>query len=228
MPRRRTRSSGLYPRWIVANAVGELLGLGGTFLLAAAALPSATAIDGVAGVLPGFAVLVASGAFEATVLGLAQHRAMRPWFPGLRRAAWWRATLFGALIAYALGYLPSTLMGAAERAGATPPSEPPAWLTLMLAAALGMVAGAILSAFQAMALRRSVAGAGRWIAANVAAWAAGMPVIFLGMDLAFRAGGAAPMALTIAATLLLAGALVGAIHGRTLVRLARAGDAGSV
>lgn len=220
-----SRTSDLYPRWIVANAVGELIGLGGTFLVAAAALPATAAIDGVAGVLAGFVVLVASGTFEATVLGLAQHRAMHPWFPGLRRGAWWRATLFGALIAYAFGYLPSTLMRATEQAGAAPASEPPAWITLVLAAALGMVAGAILSAFQATALRHQVAGAGRWIAANAAAWAAGMPVIFLGMDLAFHAGGIAPAAVTIAATLLIAGALVGAIHGRTLLQLAHARNA---
>lgn len=221
MPPRPTRPGDLYPRWIAANAIGELVGLGGTFLVAAAALPATAAIEGVAGVLAGFAVLVASGAFEATVVAVVQHRAMRPWFPGVTRGAWWRATLFGALIAYALGYLPSTLVGAAEQAGAAPAAEPSAWLTLVLAAGLGAVAGAVLSAFQAWTLRRFVTGAGRWILANVAAWAAGMPAIFLGMDLAFRAGGPAPMALMIAATLLVAGALVGAIHGRTLLRLAR-------
>ncbi len=221
MAGRRPGTPDLYPRWVAANAVAELVGLGGTFLIAVAALPAIAAIAGVAGVLAGFAVLVASGAVEATVVALLQHRVMRPWFPRVSRVAWWRATLIGALIAYALGYLPSTLMGAAEGSGAAPPAEPALWLTLLLAAGLGAVAGAILSAFQARALARSVPGAGRWIPANMAAWAAGMPVIFVGMDLAFRTGGPTPVALTIAATLLIAGALVGAIHGRTLVRLAR-------
>lgn len=211
----------LYPRWIAVNAVGELVGLGGTFLIAAAALPATATIEGVAGVLAGFGVLVTSGALEATVLALLQHRVLHPWFPSVSRAAWWRATLFGAWIAYALGYLPSTLMNAAEEAGAAPAAEPAMWLTLLLAAGLGAVAGAVLSALQARTLRRSVPGAGRWIPANMAAWAVGMPVIFVGMDVAFRIGGPAPMALTIAVTLLVAGALVGAIHGRTLLRLAR-------
>lgn len=218
MPGRPPPPSVLYRRWIAANAIGELVGLGGTFLVAAAALPTLAVIEGRAGVLAGFVVLVAAGAFEATVLAWLQHGVLRTAFPSLRLLAWWRATTVGALIAYALGYLPSTLFGAAEAGGAEPPPEPAAWLTLLLAAALGLVAGAILSAFQAAVLRPHVRRSGHWIVANMAAWALGMPLVFLGMDLAFRSSSLGLRIGTIAAALVVAGALVGAVHGRTLVR----------
>jgi hypothetical protein len=48
------------------------------------------------------------------------------------------------------------------------------------------LAGAVLSFAQWLVLRGKVKRAGLWIPANMLAWAFGMPVIFLGMDLAFK------------------------------------------
>ena len=175
----------LWLRWMAANALGELVGLGATFAAIGLLVPQIEN-GSVAGVLLAFGVAVASGAIEATVVGLAQWWAMHPWFPAVGRTAWWRATLLGALVAYALGYLPSTLMNVGEAAGQGAPAEPPMWVTLLLAAVLGAVAGAVLSFGQWLVLRRSVCRAGVWLPANVLAWACGMPLIFWGMDVAFR------------------------------------------
>ena len=211
----------LYRRWIAANAFGELVGLGATFALIAAVqlhLGDATTLPAVA---LGFLAAVGAGTLEATVLAACQHWAARPWLPSLRWAAWWRATLFGALIAYALGYLPSTLMQAASPPGAAPAPEPSRGVVLLLAALLGLVGGAVLSAFQARALRGHVARAGRWIPANMLAWALGMPLVFFGLDLAFASSGALAI-VVIGATLLATGAVVGGVHGLVLVGLVRA------
>lgn len=76
----------------------------------------------------------------------------------------------------------------------------------------------ILSLFQWRVLRRHLVGAGGWLAANAAAWALGMPLVFLGADLASRPGTTVPVAVgTVAATLILAGSVVGAVHGLWLV-----------
>jgi hypothetical protein len=174
--------------------------------------------------LLGFGFAVASGAIEATVVGLAQWWAMHPWFPGIQRRAWWLGTLAGALGAYVLGYLPSTLMDLGAEPGATPPAEPPRWVVLLLAAGLGAVGGAMLSSVQWLVLRRHVAGAGWWVPAHVLAWAAGMPLIFWGIDAAQGGPGPVAGAALLAAVLLLAGALVGAVHGAVLVRLAARGS----
>lgn len=232
----------LYLRWIGANALGELFGLGLTLLVGALFFLYSGEPRGLLAVLLAFAVAVSSGVIEATVVGLAQWWAMRPWFPRVERGAWWRGTLVGALAAYVLGYLPSTLMNLGEQAAAggaaAQMSEPPQGTVLVLAAGLGLVAGAMLSLGQLPALRKAVAGgpggaptrgegrlgAGWWIPANSLAWALGMPLIFWGIDLAQRGQPVFQSALIIAGVLLLTGVVVGAVHGLFLVRMVEKND----
>jgi hypothetical protein len=136
----------LWLRWTGANALAELVGLGGTFAILGL-LIARIGTQGTTAILLGFLIAVLSGAVEATIVGLAQWWAMHPWFPSITRTAWWLGTLVGALLAYGLGYLPSTLMSMGEQAGGAPMAEPPQWLTLLLAAALGAVVGAIEGRF---------------------------------------------------------------------------------
>lgn len=210
----------LWPRWVLANALSELLGLGLTFAAIGLSTSGLEGQPGIGGVLVSFAVAVASGAIEATLVGLAQWWAMHPWFPAVTRLQWWRATLIGALVAYGLGYLPSTVMSLAEQAAEAPPVEPPQAIVLLLAAGLGAIAGAVLSFAQWMALRHSVRGAGLWIPANMLAWAVGMPIIFWAMDAVFQKPSLLQGIPLLAGALLLTGAVVGAIHGAFLVRRA--------
>lgn len=209
----------LWYRWTAANALAELVGLGGSFAVIGL-LFSRIDTGQAAGILLSFGIAILSGAIEATIVGLAQWWAMHPWFPAIGRASWWGATMAGALLAYALGYLPSTLISMGEAATETPQAEPAVWVTLLLAAALGAVAGAVLSFAQWLVLRRQVRRAGLWIPGNMLAWACGMPLIFLGMDLAFKMADTWQTVLVIAGAILLAGVVVGAIHGRFLVFLA--------
>jgi len=217
----RAGAAGLLPRWVAANAVAELVGLGGTGAIGYAYYRYAGEPAGVGAVLAAFVVAVSSGAVEATFVGLAQHWAMGPWLPALRVRRWWSATLWGALAAYVLGWMPSTVLslGAASETAQTPVAEPPLWAVLLAAAGLGLAAGAVLAFAQALELRRHVAHAWRWIPANMLAWAVGMPAVFLGMDLVFREQPVWQSALLVAATLLATGAVVGVINGSFLVRL---------
>ncbi len=213
----------LYRRWIGVNALGELFGLGLTLGVGFSIIASFD-VGGVGGILLAFAVAVFSGTIEAVVVGLLQWWAMHPWFPAISRLRWFLGTLGGALTAYVLGYLPSTLMDLSQTAAPVeqaPMAEPPQWLVLLLAALLGAVAGAVLSFAQWLAMRGSVRGAKVWIPANMLAWFIGMPLVFLGIDIANRGQ---PMWQTLgimAVALLVTGAVVGAIHGAFLVRLAR-------
>lgn len=211
----------LWSRWTLANALSEMIGLGLTFVITGLFFSRLGDQNTLPSILLSFVVAVLSGAVEATFVGLAQWRAMQPWFPSISRFAWWRATLVGALIAYVLGYLPSTLMSMSEAtANAAPAAEPEQWAVLLLAAGMGGVGGAVLSFAQWLALRGSVKGAGIWIPANVVAWLFGMPVIFWGIDLAFKMSALWQSVLAMAGTLFMAGAIVGALHGFFLVRLA--------
>jgi len=75
----------LWPRWVLANALSELLGLGLTFAAIGLSTSGLEGQPGIGGVLVSFAVAVASGAIEATLVGLAQWWAMHPWFPAVTR-----------------------------------------------------------------------------------------------------------------------------------------------
>jgi hypothetical protein len=211
----------LWWRWVAANAFGELLGLGATFAVVVLLFSRLPNQQSAGVVLVSFLVAVASGAIEATLVGLAQWWAMHPWFPAITRRAWWLATLVGALVAYVLGYLPSTLMSMGEQASQTPMVEPPQLVILLFAAGLGAVGGAVLSFAQWLAMRRKVERAGWWIPANMLAWLAGMPIIFWGIDAAQKGQPPLQAVLLLAGILFLTGAVVGAIHGAFLARLAR-------
>lgn len=213
----------LWLRWVGANALGEMFGLGLTFAVGAVILSSLGSQQSVFVILISFLVAVASGTIEATLVGLIQWWAMHPWFPMISRGRWWLATLIGALVAYVMGYLPPTLMSLGEQTSQaqTPLAEPEQWLVLLLAAGLGVVGGAVLSFAQWLTMRHKVRGASIWIPANMLAWMVGMPLIFWGIDIAQKLGEMFWLILFMVGVLLLTGLVVGAIHGAFLVRLAK-------
>jgi hypothetical protein len=211
----------LWSRWTLANAFSELFGLGLTFLITGLVFSRLDSQGTMTSILLSFVFAVASGAVEATIVGLAQWWAMHPWFPMIERFAWWRGTFIGALIAYVLGYLPSTIMSMGEAtASSAPIAEPPQWIVLLLAAGMGAVGGVVLSFAQWLVMRGKVKRAGLWIPANMLAWTFGMPVIFWGIDMAFKMSAVWQSVLLMAGTLFVAGAIVGGIHGLFLMRLA--------
>lgn len=213
--------SKLWIRWVLANALGEMLGLGATFAVLAAGISYVNSIPGVTGILLGYTLAIITGIFEATIVGWAQWQAMKSWLPDIRLGSWWRATLIGALIAYFLGYLPSTIMGLQDETAQTTSVEPEQWVTLLLAAGLGLIGGLVLSYFQWRELRRHVPAAWKWLPANMLAWMLGMPLIFWGIDRIFTLQSVALQITAFAGVLLLAGAIVGTVHGAVLVQLVK-------
>ena len=94
------------------------------------------------------------------------------------------------------------------------------WVVLLMAGAMGLVLGVVLGLPQWRTLRGAVRGAWLWLPANSAAWALGMPLIFAAVDLAQRAGTTVGAVAIILVALAVTGAVVGAVHGLALVRLA--------
>lgn len=210
----------LWRRWVAANSLSEALGLGLTLVLTGLIFSRMETVSGVGGILVAFAGAVAAGVIEATLVGGAQWWAMHPWLPSIGLGRWWLGTLGGAFLAYVLGYLPSTLfnLGAATTDQGTV-AEPSPAVTLLLAAGLGFVAGAILSWTQWLVLRRHISHACWWIPANMLAWSIGMPIIFWAVDLAYKMPELRLAIVFGFFVLLVTGAVVGAIHGAVLVRL---------
>jgi hypothetical protein len=210
----------LYRRWILANGWSEAVGLGTTFLVGRAVAPWLGAFRPAGVLLSAVAAVVLGTLLEGTVVGAAQARVVRDALPGLRRRGWVYATMLGAGAAWLLGMVPSTVMAfaSADRAGA-PLAEPPALVQYGLAALLGFVAGPVLGSAQWLVLRRHRCRAGLWLWANACAWAVGMPLIFLGMELVPWEQGGIAAAAAIYGVCGVAGLAVGAIHGRVLLLL---------
>ena len=211
---------GFYRRWIGANCIGEALGLGTTFILGVLIAPVLGADTSAAAVLAGAVAAVVLGTLlEGVIVGFFQARALRRRLPGVSQRAWIVATAIGAGLAWLLGMIPSTIMSLTDRgesAAAGAVAEPSTVMQLGLAAVLGFVLGPVLAAPQLRVLRPQVAHSGRWIWANALAWAVGMPLIFAGMDRLPWESGGLPLYAGLFAVAAMAGAVVGAIHGRVL------------
>lgn len=209
------RDWALWRSWVLANALGECLGLGAAGAIGAilAGMFGAT-MDAIAS-LRVAGTLIALGTFEGVVVGLAQWLVLRRPFPGMRRRSWIAASAAGAFMAWLLGMIPSTLadFGAAGQAAPAAISDA---LMYGLAGAMGAVLGPILGVPQWLVLRRHVRRAIWWIPANAAAWAIGMPIVFVGAS-APPLDGVSGIVMGALLTATAAGAVVGAIHGLVLV-----------
>lgn len=226
----------IYRRWIVANGFAEAVGLGSTFLLGHLIAPSLGDDLGPGAVVAGAAAAVLLGVLlEGVVVGWAQARVLRLALAQVQGKKWILATALGAGAAWALGMIPSTVMSllgsSTPDAGAAGAAEPGRAVQYGMAVLLGAVTGPILGFAQMRVLRRHVARAWRWLPANAAAWAAGMLVIFVGMDLLPWTEGGWPLRAGLVLVTGIAGIAVGAIHGRvllTFVREVRAEDFSNV
>ncbi|HSJ44137.1 MAG TPA: nitroreductase/quinone reductase family protein [Euzebyales bacterium] len=204
-------SVALWRRWVGANAVGELLGLGLTGVAAAIAMVTIEP----RWPLVAAGAVVATGTIEGTIVGLAQWRVLRDHLD-LSARRWVTATVVGALAAWAAGVTPSLVLADADGVGV----EPTLAMQLGLAAALGLVAGPVLGGPQAVALRGLVDRPWRWVAANAVAWACALPVTFLAPALAPAGSGAPVLAAGFAVGAFAAGAVAGAVHGVVVVSMA--------
>ena len=214
----RTEASNLsfWGRWVAANTLGELAGLG----IVGAVSSSVIRVFGEpvsAGYVLAFAALsLGLGAVEGAIVGYAQASVLRRRLPRLH--GWVAATTLGAAIAWALGMLPSTAIALYQPPGPAAALDVPDWLQIVLAVPLGMVAGAILAVPQWRVLRRHVAHAGWWLPANALAWGFAMPLVFVAAGVRPETG-AALSALIVIVCLAAAGAVAGAVHGAYLVWL---------
>jgi hypothetical protein len=208
---------------MAANGLAEAVGLGATFVLGAAIAPFLERSQTLTAVVTVAVVAVVLGTFlEGVVVGLAQGVVLQRRAPQIALRSWVLATAVGAGLAWFIGMIPSSAMSLADPATNGPPMQEPALVVrLLFAAALGLATGPILGVAQWAVLRRRVAAAGSWLWANALAWALGMPVIVAGMDLVPWEGRPAMRSIAILTVCLIAGLVVGAVHGLVLLRLTR-------
>ena len=123
------------------------------------------------------------------------------------------ATVLAAGLGWAAGSAPATLSG--DSGGTTPSLG----LVMLGALAIGLALGPVLGLAQALTLRGRVRHPFRWVVANAAGWAVGMPVIFLGASTAGAAWSWPTLVLFGGATGLVAGGVLGLVTGAWLPTL---------
>jgi hypothetical protein len=211
----------LWLQWALANVVGEVLGLGLAGAIAIVMFSNIGEPETALVALMMAGVMIAAGALEGVIVGFAQWLVLRRRLRRLSRREWITATAIGALVAWAIGMAPSTLMTLNQSAGSSPPPEISDAVKYALAAVMGAALGMILGAPQWRVLRRYASGGSLWVLANAAAWAVGMPVVFIGAGVSPVGASAPSVVLTVVVTIAAAGASVGAIHGVALLWLLR-------
>jgi len=215
----------LWFQWILANAVGETVGLGGTLLIGGLLLLNA---QKTMGVVAAAALAVLAGTFiEGIVVGTAQWLVLHRPLQSLRWWVWVLATAIGAFLAWTLGMIPSTFMFTDSNMGGATPAQMSDLVVYALAAAMGFVLGLILGIPQWLVLRRHLPKAGWWVLANALAWMVGMVIVFVGTSFILPEGVTLSVALMLLLFLFAAGAAVGAIHGLVLIWLLRSRSLGS-
>ena len=185
-------------RWMVLVTLGELAGFVAPAV--AGATLSAAAVNAATTLL----VMLCAGAVEGTVLGWAQASALRRDLPGLPRYRFATATGLAAVVAYAVGMLPSTLDG--RLSGLHP-------LILGTAAvAGGVVLLGSIGTGQWLVLRRVLPRTRWWIAATAGGWTVGLGVFLLVATPLWQQG--QPLWLTV-----VIGILAGALMAATIAAL---------
>lgn len=207
-------------QWILANAIGELIGLGTVFVAGFLFFNRFGEPQGALALVVVALLVIVLAIYEGVAVGIAQWIVLRHPLPGLSRRSWLLATIVGAVVAWMLGMIPSTLFSFNEEASTT--NEPAMILVLGAAAIMGAVLGVILAAAQWWVLRNYVPKAVVWLLANAVAWAVAMPLIFWMVGATIGESRALGALVTLVAGIGAAGAVVGGIHGLFLVRMLKA------
>ncbi len=207
----------LWRRWVAANAAGEL-GLGVTL---AAWVFLGPAIQSAVGRLVPWAAaacgVLAGTVIEGLCVGIAQWGVLRCIFPPRTGRAWVLAATVAACVSWSGGM--ACLAASSAQAGSIPLPEASGVAQYALVMLMGAGLGLTLGIPQWWVLRRHVRQAGWWVLANVVAWALGMSGLFVVALLIPKDASRATVALVALAASVLAGAVVGAVHGLELVRV---------
>lgn len=212
----------LWMRWIFANTIGELIGLGVVAITGALfVLYLANNLGVTSSTIVTAILMIATGAFEGAIVGYFQANVLRTKIAGFNARRWIWATALGALTAWILGTIPSLVMAFAENSQNSHPKEMSEIAMGFSAAGMGFALGIVLGFPQWIELRRYLKNAGWWIFANALAWTIGMPQLFAAPSVIAEGLPAWQIAFVILAAIISAGASVGAIHGLFLIWLLR-------
>lgn len=204
----------LWLRWVLATALGELVGFDVPAVVGSAMAWATERIGSTFSDIGMVGAMILAGTVEGGVLGFAQWLVLRRYIQNMARREWVLATALAAGLAWALGMTPSTV-------GDITTLKP----AVLVAGAilLGVVLVSSIGFAQWLVLRRYMQKATWWVAANAIPWPIGVAVPFGSLAMVPEGSPAAVWAVVGAASGVLMGAVVGAITGIALLWLLGAG-----
>ncbi len=152
------RGARLWRSWLAWVTLGEVSGFAVPALVGASVVTAPVAVQ-----VP---ALLAAGAAEGAILGLAQSRVLRRALPAVSPPKWTAATVAGAGAAWLAGLTPGYVW---DRVVDLPPA-----VQVVGGFGLGCVLLLSIGVTQWLVLRRVLAGAGWWVPATAVAWLAGL------------------------------------------------------
>lgn len=163
-------------KWIASVAAAEALGIGWAAAIGVFAGPLVAHDPSALTRALVFLLVLSIGLVEGGALSLAQASVLARRLPHLRIGEWAIPTVLFSVVGWGAG-----MGGAAFGDGASASvEEPPVPLVLLLAAAVGAIAGALMGAAQWLVLRHHAQHGARWIALQIPGWALAMAAIFAG------------------------------------------------
>ena len=159
-------------------------------------------------------ILVAAGAVEGALLGLAQAHVLRTALPEVNHARWVGATAVGAAIAWMVGLTPMLTDGRLF--------DLPTAALISLALVLGVVLLGSIGTAQWLVLRRRVEHSSWWILTTAASWTVGL-IVFTGATTPFWQEGQSVLLITAIGVVggLLMAATVAVLTGWAMLKLRR-------
>ncbi|MGB2851404.1 MAG: hypothetical protein WBC01_07030 [Solirubrobacterales bacterium] len=208
------RGRALWSRWTKTVTIGETL----AFSIPAVAGALIAAAD--LGPLASAPIILAAGLGEGLVLGFSQALVVRRTLPAISSRSWIAATALGALIAWAVSLVPTSIGEGLED------------LAPGVLAAGGLVLGVVfllsIGGLQWRVLREHVSRAGWWVAAVAAGWVAALTAFMAIASPLWQEGQALGLIIAIGVAAGLVMALVmAAITGYALMRLSGAATSSS-
>lgn len=167
--------------WIAVCALAEFLGIGAAALWYGAVM----VILGEPAVLlqrAGVWLLATAAAIpEGIVLGGLQGLLLRRVFPALDLKRWVLATVAVGAVGWAIGsFIPLFMFPEGPTGDGV---DPPLSQLALFAAGFGLVAGAMFGIGQMLAFPPETPRRSAWVWANIAGWAAGLPLIYVAAQL---------------------------------------------
>ena len=165
-------------KWTLNCGLGELVGIATAAMMAMTIHQYLGEPESTSDKLLGLFIMLFAGLIEGFILGTLQWKVLKIKFPKMPYNKWVGFTILVAMIGWFIGTVSSLFLVEIEEIPREALIEPTITQTLLYAAGLGLILGALFGYFQWLVFRQYALHTLKWIWANAFGWGIAMTVIF--------------------------------------------------